>query len=299
MTRQQKSDESMEELKGLLTAMDSKFTMAFADINSKYNSFVEGIAKVEKSITDKLVNLEIKLTSEVEALKQSNSNLTMVVNQEQKDTTERFINFEERLSYLENDENQLSIEEKELIQEQSLKITRLEKDLYQSLQHNRKWNVEIDGIPSEIGDEVSDLEDAVVSICTAINVPIDKNCIEACHRLKSRNPGPKPTIVRFVSRKTVGAVLKNKTKLKSLAELGLHLEGLTPESKIFINPSYCPYFKTLAYNCRLLKTKKLITSVIYEDDATLKIKTLNDNYIKIRHESDLTERFPHFEFKFN
>ena len=52
MTRQQKSDESMEELKGLLTAMDSKFTMAFADINSKYNSFVEGIAKVEKIITD-------------------------------------------------------------------------------------------------------------------------------------------------------------------------------------------------------------------------------------------------------
>ena len=60
-----------------------------------------------------------------------------------------------------------------------------------------------------------------------------------------------------------------------------------------------PYFKTLAYNCRLLKRDYLIECVLTENDDTLKIKTLHDGYCKIAHESDLVTRFPMFrKFKF-
>ena len=93
---------------------------------------------------------------------------------------------------------------------------------------------------------------------------------------------------------------KNKGKLKEINELDLELPGLVPgTSKIYINPSFCPYFKNLAYNCRQLKNAKLISGVVYEDDGNLKIKSLNGNFVKIQHESDLTERFPTFGFNFS
>ena len=129
---------------------------------------------------------------------------------------------------------------------------------------------------------------------------IAPNDIEACHRLMSKKEGPKPTIIRFASRKTVGRIMQNKGKLKTIEELDLVLPGLVPgTSKIYINPSFCPYFKNLAYNCRLLKNAKLISEVVYEDEGTLKIKTFNGNFVKILHESDLTERFPTFKFNFS
>ena len=60
-----------------------------------------------------------------------------------------------------------------------------------------------------------------------------------------------------------------------------------------------PYFSNLAYNCRLLKKGNLISKVITEDNGTLKIVTLNNEFIKIKHETDLTSRFRRFEFKFD
>ena len=116
---------------------------------------------------------------------------------------------DERISELE--ENVFSEEAQQVIDSQAEKIVRLEKDLYNGLQHNRKWNVEIDGIPTDVGDEEEKLEEAVIKISTAIGVRITRDAIEACHRLPTRRSGgPKPTIVRFASRKIVGNIMKNK-----------------------------------------------------------------------------------------
>ena len=93
---------------------------------------------------------------------------------------------------------------------------------------------------------------------------------------------------------------KNKHKLKDLQSLELDISGLTGSSKIYIKPSLSPFFKNLAYNCRLLKKDELIQKILTEDDGTLKIKTLRNEYIKIKHSSDLTNRFKEFEkFKFD
>ena len=104
----------------------------------------------------------------------------------------------------------------------------------------------------------------------------------------------KPTIIKFNNRKTVDKVFLNKSKLKDLNSLNIEISGITGDSKIFIRPSLCPYYKHLQYNCRILKRHDLIKFVATGDDGIIKIKTHDDRYVKITHESDLFERFKLF-----
>ena len=276
----------------MIAGLDHKFTTSFSNMERKYDDVVHRISSLEEKITDKLHGVELKLGGEIEVIKDSYSRLSLIVDQESRENNDKLLDLDERINTLEDAQN--------TIEKQANRIVQLEKDLYNGLQHNRKWNVEIDGIPKEVGDEIPNLEEAVVKICGAIGVNVDQKDIEACHRLNTKKEGPKNTIVRFASRKTVGEVMKNKGKLKSIENLNLQLPGLIPgTSKVYINPSFCPYFKKLAYNCRLLKNANHVAGVVYEDDGTLKIKTLNGNYLKIQHETDLKERFPHFEFNFS
>ena len=64
-------------------------------------------------------------------------------------------------------------------------------------QYNRRNNLEIQGIPSTVGDEI--LEDKVIEIFECLNTLLAKSDIEDCHRLGKSNP--KNVIVRFVNRK--------------------------------------------------------------------------------------------------
>ena len=173
-------------------------------------------------------------------------------------------------------------------------IVKLEKSVFNGLQHSRKSNIEIDGIPSEIGDDSEKLEAAALKILKAIGVDCQPMDIEAIHRLPAR-VGVKPTIIRFNNRKTAAAARSNKSKLKDLKSLNLDIDGLTDQSAIYIKPSLCPYYKTLSYNCRLLKRAKLIQNAIVDDEGVIKIKTLSNTYIKINHESELKSRFNEFK----
>ena len=68
-------------------------------------------------------------------------------------------------------------------------------------QHSREWNVEIDGIPSNVGDDPDQLKEAVYELCHSLNVDIEEYEIETAHRLQSK-VSPKPVIVRFFTRDT-------------------------------------------------------------------------------------------------
>ena len=181
---------------------------------------------------------------------------------------------------------------------QAKKIANLERSVHSGLQHNRKFNVEIDGIPVNIGDEPSQLEVATVKLFNAINVNCVAADIDAIHRLPSRN-SVKPTIVRLKSRKTVEKIFENKGKLKTLNLQNVGIAGINAESEVYIRPSLCPYYRNLAFNCRLLRNDKYIKSVFIGDNGNIKIRLLDDSYEKIRHESDLTDLFSEYNFKFN
>jgi len=83
--------------------------------------------------------------------------------------------------------------------------------------------------------------------------------------------------------------MENKKKLKNLKDMNIDIPGLHEDSSIYIKASLCPYYKSLAYNCRLLKKDNLISGVLVSDDGIVKINigdVQNPRFIKIKHESE-------------
>ena len=60
------------------------------------------------------------------------------------------------------------------------KIAETEKSFNTLDQYNRRGNLEIQSIPSTVGDEV--LEDKVIEIFEFLNIPLAKSDIEDCYR---------------------------------------------------------------------------------------------------------------------
>ena len=80
-----------------------------------------------------------------------------------------------------------------------------------------------------------------------IGVEINEQDVQACHRLKKKER----TIVKFVNRKDCLQILRVKKELKSLDPTELDF----PENnKIFINESWCPYYKGIWSKCKKLRT---------------------------------------------
>ncbi len=183
---------------------------------------------------------------------------------------------------------------------QAMRLKELEKACYGGLQHGRGWNLEIVGIPANVGDEPGQLQSATLKILHAINVQCQEGDIDSIHRLPSSREGVnKSTIVRFHSRKLVRRIHENKHILRDIGELNIDIPGINAESKIYLQASQCPYVKTLAYNCRVLKRNRLISNIITGKDGRITIKTLGDEFVKITHASDLVDMFPLFrEFNF-
>ena len=70
-------------------------------------------------------------------------------------------------------------------------------------------------------------------------------------------------------------------------------------NKLYINDNLSPVFKSLAYNCRLLKRENLITDTWYKN-GYLKVKTLNGIVKVISHEIDIFKLSRDFNgFSFN
>ena len=89
-------------------------------------------------------------------------------------------------------------------------------------QYTRRNNIEIQGIPSTVHDNL--LEDKVIDIFSQLNITISKSDIEDGHRLGKANP--KNTIVRFVNRKFCNDALEKKKNLMSINKMEL---GFKPD----------------------------------------------------------------------
>ena len=131
---------------------------------------------------------------------------------------------------------------------------------------------------------------------SAFNIAVHDIDIETIHRLPSRYP-PKPVIICFISRESVREIHQKKSRLKNLSEqIGdIEMEGLTEDSKIFIRASQCAYYRNLAFNCRVLKRKGMVSSVKVGDDGKVSIKLLDSTFVKVSHETTLLKLFPIFD----
>ena len=261
------------------------------------------IDEVNDNITREVNRLEEKLTGEIDPLKNADAKLLDSFTEFRDESNGKIDNLraelDETKSKLQTQTDNLIATTGQMLVQQK-KIVSLEKDCHRGLQHGRGFNIEIDGIPKDVGDEPEELEEAALKIFSAIGVDINDYDIDTIHRLPSKKE-PKATIARFVSRKTVREIHLNKSKLKNMKNLRLDIAGITNESQIFIRASQCSYYKNLGFNCRKLKRAGLISKVITGKDGRITI-ILNDGkkWLQVSHESDLITNFPEFlEFDFN
>ena len=77
--------------------------------------------------------------------------------------------------------------------------------------------------------------------------------IEACHRL-----GNNDAIVRFVNRKDAEDCLLNRKNLRQLNNFEV---GMGVKTDIFVSEHLSPFMRKLAYHCRVLKRKSLVTAI--------------------------------------
>lgn len=165
-------------------------------------------------------------------------------------------------------------------------------------QYGRRNNLEISGVPSEVHD--SNLEDKVVQILNKIDVNIQPNEIEACHRMAlGRNQtGPKKVIVRFINRKNSEKAKKNAI-LRHKNRNPIDMDSLAfPEgTELFFNDNLNPFYKKLEWRCRTLKKSNFLTSFTYQNESfKIKFKDQNgqENSKKIINENQLVDLFPRF-----
>ena len=155
--------------------------------------------------------------------------------------------------------------------------------------YSRRNNIVIQGVPQSV--KFKDLEDKVINVLGKVNVKVTKNDMKACHWLDDS----RKTIVRFVNRKHLFEVLKN----KMLMSVDFTSIGLDKNTNLFLSHNLSDYNNKIAFHCRELRRKRLIDSTwAYGRKVFIKIQD-NGNKKEIKHLSQLTKIFPDHIFNFD
>ena len=186
------------------------------------------------------------------------------------------------------DELQESINKTQEDKADHMAFCEVERDTAELQQYTRRNNIEISGLPETIEDK--SLEDTVIKIAKAVDIPIGKNDIEACHRLSRRKKdnGPRRIIVRFVNRKFAEKFMRKGNELRK----PYIFEKADLTEKIYINNNLCSYYRYLWGKVKSLYQKQLIDS-FWVFNGSINLKFLDSNKtMKVTHINDLIECFP-------
>ena len=173
------------------------------------------------------------------------------------------------------------------------RIVKLETEQNSLAQYGRRNNIVISEIPDSIDD--NNLENTVISMMSEINLSIEENDIEACHRFGKRDvtSKSKKTIVRFANRKNCSKIIENKRKP---AKLNNQKHNFREGTKLFVSESLTPMNESIAFNCRKLKCKELIHSC-YSRNGIINIKMTDKSQpIKIFYMEKLVNLFLDYDF---
>ena len=183
-----KSNSSLADIAANLTVLKDTLTKK---IDDGYEKFTKEIDRIETSFG-----------AEVMGLKAADERLRESIIDLETTTSAKFENLSATVTNADNDckENLRNLDiANKTIEMQAAKIVRLEKECHRGLQHGRGWNIEIDGIPRQVGDDPEDLRNAFLAICETFNIDVHDIDIETIHRLPSKQL-IKPVIIRFTTR---------------------------------------------------------------------------------------------------
>ena len=169
------------------------------------------------------------------------------------------------------------------------RLEAVEASVERSNQYTRRNNMEITGIP----DNIENLEGKVIEIVNSVDIDVQPEDIEACHRLPNKKHKNKKSIVRFVNRKYCVKAMQAKSKLHYC---DINSLGFPEDTKLFFNENFNLYFQRLAWKCRMLKKKQKIYSFKYQNESFFLKINGSESYTKITTESDFEKMFPSFEF---
>ena len=165
------------------------------------------------------------------------------------------------------------------------KIIKLDYRIVECEQYSRRENLVITGIPESVED-VSDLENVVVSTFKKLGINIRVEDISACHRLgpyRRNSYHPRSVIVRFVNRKLVYLGLNRRDKLWGLrGELKMHLR---------FYESLCSLNNESRKICNGLLQRGKITSFSIWHGFVKVVVNEGDRPLRIRHPDILKEMF--------
>ena len=157
------------------------------------------------------------------------------------------------------------------------KVTSLEENLNCLDHYGRTNNIVYSGMLECVADDA--LEATVASILSDIDVDVDSNALEECHRFgkPERRTKSRKTIVRFTNRKYCKKALLN---WKKLANLDNEKHQLGSSTTIFISKN-----ENIAFKARKLKRRGAIHGY-FTRDAVVHIKlSEHDKAIKILHKN--------------
>lgn len=117
-------------------------------------------------------------------------------------------------------------------------ITDFEKRLIQMEQYSRNANLEIQGVPKAVNENVTEI---LSTLGTAISETITEADIVTCHRVPTRNPEKSSIVVQFKSRMKRDSALKKARKLR-LTNKDIGIDNPSP---VYVNEHLCPAQKKL------------------------------------------------------
>ena len=224
---------------------------------------------------DRFAQLEQLINKRFDTLEQSNAQINNTLHSRQFVISEIFRENRDLRSHVK------TLEER---------LLKLEKQVNNTEQNNRKNNIEVDGIPSFVTDE--DLRGVVATLFNHIaESDITIGDIEVAHRLYSKS-SPKPTIVRL--KRNIIEELKSKEARRKLKDIAAKM-NFPRGTQIFLNDNQSPSMRSLSYNARLLKSNNIIFDTWFSNAAIRIKRTPTAKPIKVTHEKDLVDAFPEFE----
>lgn len=150
----------------------------------------------------------------------------------------------------------LYIEELGILREENAtlkkKICDMEERLVESEQYSRRNCLEIQGIPEDRNENVIQ---TVKQVGKALDIDIEDNMIDVCHRLRKRRDDQRPAgiIVKFVRRMDAEEVLRKRRVKRNLSTRHM---GLPMDSMIYINEALCPSRRKVFAQARIVKREK-------------------------------------------